>query len=171
MNRTPRLLTCLSCLVLLAGCGGGGDDSKQTDAESRGGDTPKAKPVDACTLLDKAAVAEAIGEDISKVEGQETPDGASTCSWFGVDDGSLQQKGITLIAAADNGKERWDAHRDLMGEAQPVSGVGEQAVTADEVVAAYEGDAFVVASPLYAESGVEASQVQAMATDALDAMQ
>lgn len=113
-----------------------------------------------------------IGESVSKVEGTSSADGAASCSWFGVDTGGLRQKGVTLIAAADNGEERWNGHKQLFGkDVKPVDGFGDEAFTDGEIVAGYAGDAFVVVSPLYNDSGVTVEQVKPLGEKVLADLQ
>ena len=169
LNRCRVACGALGVAFLLAACGSSEGGGAVSGGPGRGRSEPDAQRLDACAMLDKTDVEGAIGEPVDRVEGDTTADGAASCSWYGRDTGSLLQKGVTLIAARDSGKERWSNHKALIGgKARNVADLGDEAFTDGEVIVGYKGNAYVVISPLYSAAGVTLEQIKPLGQRVLE---
>lgn len=121
--------------LMLSGCGGSGDDPGGGSDPTTPGTAPtmSAPPVgsaptgpDPCTLLRRTEVAEAVGADVTRVEGPEEQFMGTTCRWLFSDD---------LLGEAEASITTWhglefyspDADGTGVTDFEPVAGIGDAA--------------------------------------------
>jgi hypothetical protein len=150
-KRTSIRVTTMGLITLvLAACSGGGGGG------AGGGGGVGATSIDACKLLTTSEVEARIGVPVLKVEGGGTPDGAAFCHWYG-DDPAVLSKGISLIVAIDNGAARYKGYKDAVADPMAVVGIGTEAhstTSKAEILSTYEGNVWLMVTPLYSPTGL-----------------
>jgi hypothetical protein len=92
--------------------------------------------------------------------------GGIFCHWVGKDSG-LFPKGISIVAAADNVKQRYSGFAGLLEKRRAVSGVGVAALTDGNVVLARTTRAVVQVGATYVNSGISLAAIKELAKKAL----
>jgi len=92
--------------------------------------------------------------------------GGIFCNWLGKNMG-LFPKGISLVAATDNAKQRYNGFAQLLEKRTTVSGVGVAAVTDGNVILARSGRAVVQVGATYANSGIPLAAIKTLTKKAL----
>lgn len=131
-----------------------------------GGAGAAAPRKDACGLLTKAEVSTALKETVSSMKGGRDATGGIFCNWLGKNTG-LFPKGISLVAATDNAKQRYNGFAQLLEKRTTVSGVGVAAVTDGNVILARSGRAVVQVGATYANSGIPLAAIKTLTKKAL----
>ena len=124
--------------------GGGGQQQQGSPAEPSGQSTEAAKPkdIDACGLIPREELQEALGKKLPGSEGMSEGAGSSTCRYQG-EGASGFSAVVTLIG--QGGKQALTTSKAAVSEPQPVENLGEEAFFSQggQTMGAVKGDKYL----------------------------
>ncbi len=128
--------------LLLAACGGGGEEKTGATATAEPNETATGK-IDPCALITKAEAEKVLGEAVSEPKEETIGEVVKSCTYYAA---AVSTKYVSIVARTGISKEDFEAEANatagLMGGATPtaVSGVGDQAISVPPILWVLKGD-------------------------------
>jgi hypothetical protein len=150
LRRLAILALCAAIGSGLAACGsskkesGGGGQQQGSPAEPSGQSTEAAKPkdLDACELIPREELQEAVGETFPGSEGMSEGAGSSTCRYQGEEASGLS---AVVNVIGQGGKQALATSKAAVSEPQPVENLGDEAFFSEggQTMGAVKGDKYL----------------------------